>query len=205
MRKKFTIAYLFQHIYYRKLSLIRFFSTVYCRFLFRFIGVKIKKGSEFYGIPFIFFYSGSKIEIGENAKFRTARISNLIGINRRTTISTQCENAQIIIGNNCGFSGVVIGARESITIGNKVMVGANVLITDNDWHSMDPNDRENGIPESKPINIADNVFIGYSSSVLKGVSIGKNSIIGANSVVSRDIPENVIAAGNPCKVIKQLS
>jgi acetyltransferase-like isoleucine patch superfamily enzyme len=52
--------------------------------------------------------------------------------------------------------------------------------------------------------IGDNVWLGVNSVVLKGVTIGKNSVIGANSVVTRDIPPNVIAAGNPCKVIKQI-
>jgi maltose O-acetyltransferase len=49
------------------------------------------------------------------------------------------------------------------------------------------------------------VFIGYSATILKGVSIGKNSVIGANSVVTKDIPANVIAAGNPCKIIKTIT
>jgi acetyltransferase-like isoleucine patch superfamily enzyme len=119
-------------------------------------------------------------------------------------ISTHCKNAEIIIGDNCSFSAVVIGARESIQIGNNVMVGANVLITDTDWHSMKSGEREHGIVGSKPVFISDNVFIGYSSSILKGVSIGKNSVIGANSVVTKDIPANVIAAGNPCKIIKTI-
>jgi len=131
-------------------------------------------------------------------------MSNLIGINRRTIIATHSDDAEIIIGDNCGFSAVVIGAKESIRIGNDVMTGANVLITDFDWHALNPGDRKHGVPESRPIVIEDNVFIGYASTVLKGVTIGKNSVIGANSVVARDIPANVIAAGNPCKVIKPL-
>jgi len=120
-------------------------------------------------------------------------------------ISTHCKDAEIIIGDNCSFSAVVIGARESINIGNNVMVGANVLITDTDWHSMNPDEREHGIAGSKPVFISDNVFIGYSATILKGVSIGKNSVIGANSVVTKDIPANAIAAGNPCKIIRMIS
>ena len=132
-------------------------------------------------------------------------ISNFIGLNRRTIIATHSKNAEIIIGDNCGFSALVIGAKESIKIGNDVMAGANVLITDFDWHAINPEERRHGIPESKPIVISDNVFIGYSSTILKGVSIGKNSVIGANSVVTKNIPANVIAAGNPCRVIKTIS
>ena len=56
----------------------------------------------------------------------------------------------------------------------------------------------------KPIIIEDNVWLGINSSVLKGVTIGKNSVIGAGSVVTKNIPANVIAAGNPCRVIKKI-
>jgi acetyltransferase-like isoleucine patch superfamily enzyme len=201
MRRKVTIPLIFQLIYSFRLLMILIFSTAYCRLFFRFLGIHLQNGSKFYGVPFIYFCSGSKISMGKNIKFRTSQISNFIGLNHKTMISTNSQNAEIIIGDNCSFSAVVIGARESINIGNDVMVGANVLITDNDWHSMELNHE---IPKSKPIIISDNVFIGYSSTILKGVSIGKNSIIGANSIVTKDIPANVVAAGNPCKIIRNI-
>ncbi len=69
---------------------------------------------------------------------------------------------------------------------------------------MKANEYYSGVPDSKPVLIGDNVFIGYSVTILKGVQIGNNSIIGANSVVTKSIPANVMAAGNPCKVIKSL-
>ena len=105
----------------------------------------------------------------------------------------------INIGNNCGFSGTVIAAFKNIHLGNNVRCGANTLITDSDWHLDDPR-----VGVSKEIFIDDNVWLGVNSVILKGVRIGKNSIIGANSLVTSDIPENVIAAGNPCKVIRFL-
>lgn len=204
MIKKLTPALLYYKYHYLKLKFFSFWSTRYCRFFFRLLGIQLKKGSHFFGIPKVLVYPGSKIKMGNNIRFRTSPDSNLIGLNRRTVIATHSANAEIIIGDNCGFSAVVIGANDSIIIGNWVMAGANVLITDFDWHSMKPNDREHGIPESKPVVIADNVFIGYSSTILKGVTIGENSVIGANSVVTKNIPANVIAAGNPCKVIRPL-
>jgi len=205
MKKKLTIALFFQVFYRWRVSAIAFYSTIYCKIFFRFLGVRIKKGATFYGIPRVYLFSGSTISLGENIRIRTSPISNLIGLNRRSIIATHSDKAQIIIGNNCGFSAIVIGSKESITIGNDVMAGANVLITDFDWHAIDPAQRQHGTPESSPIKIEDNVFIGYSSTILKGVSIGKNSVIGANSVVTKDIPPNVIAAGNPCRVIKSFS
>ena len=142
--------------------------------------------------------------MGDKIRIRTSPISNFIGLNRRSIIATHSKDAEIIIGDNCAFSAIVIGARESVIIGNDVMVGANVLITDFDWHSMKIDERQHGIPKSKPVIISDNVFIGYSATILKGVSIGRNSVIGANSVVTKNIPDNVVAAGNPCKVIKSV-
>jgi acetyltransferase-like isoleucine patch superfamily enzyme len=185
--------------------ILTFFSTHYCRLLFRLKGIHLGKGSRFIGVPLTYLYPGSQITLGDNLEVRTAVISNFIGLNRRSIIATHDENARIVLGNQCGLSGVVIGAKESIILGNRVMVGANVLITDFDWHSLDPSQRSAGVSShSKPVIIEDNVFIGYSTTVLKGVHIGKNAVIGANSVVTKDIPANSIAVGNPCKVVSKV-
>lgn len=205
MKRKYTVALFFQVFYRWRLQLNSYFSTAYCRIFFRLLGIRLLEGSTFFGIPMVYFFSGSTISIGKNVKIRTSPISNFIGMNRRSVLATHSKDAEIIIGNNCGFSAVVIGAKESIKIGNDVMVGANVLITDFDWHAINPKERRHGEPKSSPVLIGNNVFIGYSSTILKGVSIGENSVIGANSVVTKNIPENVIAAGNPCVVIKQLN
>ena len=79
------------------------------------------------------------------------------------------------------------------------MVGANSTITDGDWHPDDPRSQA-----AKPIIIGDNVWLGINVTVLKGVTIGNGSLIGAGSVVTRSIPPNVMAAGNPCKVLRNL-
>ncbi len=167
---------------------------------------KVKHGSNinFWGIAYIVRYPGSSISIGSRCSFRSDRNSNMIGLNRHCMVSTHSANAKIIIGENCGFSGTVLGAKERIVIGNDVLFGANTLITDFDWHGVAPDKRRNYSGDSKEIIIGNNVFIGYGSVVLKGVTIGDNSVIGANSVVTKNIPANVIAGGNPCKVIKEL-
>ncbi|RZK14297.1 MAG: acyltransferase [Flavobacterium sp.] len=168
-------------------------------------GIRIGTGAKFIGIPFIYSFPDSKICIGKNVEIRSSKMSNFIGINRKTIISTQSKDAEIIIGNNCGMSGVVIGAKQSIIIGDNVMLGANVLITDFDWHPVNSWERRDASKaKSKPIKIEDNVFIGYSSTILKGTTIGENSVIGANSVVTSNIPPNVIAGGNPCLVLRKL-
>lgn len=151
-----------------------------------------------YGKTYLYKKKGSKIKIGNNCSFRSNDYSNLIGINRRCSISTLLPKAEIIIGDNCGFSGSVIGAFNHIEFGRNVRCGANTLITDSDWHL---DDVRTGKP--LPVIINDNVWLGEGTKVLKGVTIGKNTIIGAGSIVTKSIPENVIAAGNPCRVIKE--
>lgn len=91
----------------------------------------------------------------------------------------------------------------------KVEFGDNVFIAPNcsfytAGHPLDVETRNKGLEFAKPIKIGNNVWIGGSVSVLPGVTIGDNVVIGAGSVVIRDIPSNTVAVGNPCKVIKQL-
>lgn len=163
-------------------------------------GVKFKGLIFFNGFSYFSRHKKSIITIGNRSKFNNSATSNRIGINHKCIICTMNDNAQITIGRNCGFSGTTIGCATAITIGNRVNVGANSLITDTDWHDHDP---RSGIP--LPVIIEDNVWIGYGSIVLKGVRIGKNSIIGAGSVVVKDVPANVLAAGNPCTVKRNLT
>lgn len=164
-------------------------------------GVQLGKNVQFDGKCFFNRFPGTNIIIGNDCFFSSNFNTNKIGINRPCIISTlYSENhAKIEIGNNCGFSGTIIGAFKFIKIGNNVRCGANTLITDSDWHLDDP---RSGKPSD--VIIEDNVWLGEGVKVLKGITIGTNSVIGAGSIVTKDIPNNVIAAGNPCKIIKQI-
>lgn len=139
------------------------------------------------------------MSIGDNCVFYNSHNDNWIGIYCPCILSTLASGANLTIGNNCGMSGTVIGCANSIKIGNNVRCGANTLITDTDWHTDDLRTGKN-----KAVIIDDDVWLGYGVKVLKGVHIGRNSVIGAGSVVTHDIPANVIAAGNPCRVIKTI-
>ena len=163
-------------------------------------GIYIEANARFDGKCYFKRYPKSKIKIGKNCEFLSRSNANLIGINRPCMLSTLTETASIEIGDNCGFSGTVIGAFTSIKIGNNVRCGANTLITDSDWHPDDPR-----VGASKAVVIGDNVWLGLNAVVLKGVEIGANTVIGANSLVTKNIPANVIAAGNPCKEIAKLT
>lgn len=162
-------------------------------------GIEFEKFSFFNGLALFSKHNKSKIIVGRNSVFNSKSTSNLIGINHKCIISTLNSDALILIGSNCGFSGTTIGCAKEIVMGNKVRCGANTLITDTDWHGDDPR-----AGEPQAVKIEDNVWLGYGAIVLKGVTIGENSVIGAGSVVTKNIPANVVAAGNPCKVIKKL-
>jgi hypothetical protein len=163
-------------------------------------GVKIGSNSMFMGRCYFKRYPGSILKIGKGCQFLSKVNSNLIGINHPCLVSTLTKDAVIEIGDNCGFSGTVLGAFMLIRLGKNVRCGANTLITDSDWHIDDPR-----TGESKEVIIGDNVWLGVNSVVLKGVTIGNNSVIGANSVVTKNIPSNVIAAGNPCRVLREIN
>ncbi len=93
--------------------------------------------------------------------------------------------------------------------GNKVSFGDNVFIAPNcgfytAGHPLDYRQRNQGLEYAKPIRVGNNVWIGGNVVVLPGVTIGDNCVIGAGSIVTKDIPENTVAVGNPCKVIKNI-
>lgn len=90
-----------------------------------------------------------------------------------------------------------------VTIGDDCFIGPNVSIY-TACHSTDPVERNTRREWAEPVTIGDNVWIGGSVTILPGVTIGSNVTIGAGSVVTRDIPDNVVAVGNPCKVIKTI-
>ena len=109
------------------------------------------------------------------------------------------------MGDNVGISGSTISARQSIIIGNNVLIGSGCVICDNDAHPIHPMNRQDDRKtEVSPIVIGDDVFVGARCIILKGVTIGRGSVIGAGSVVTKDVPPMCIYAGNPAKFIKYL-
>lgn len=116
------------------------------------------------------------------------------------------ENSLIQIGNNVtinnNFSAV---AFDSICIKDNVIVGVNCSIIDSDGHHLNPDSRMDfHAVQTQKVLIEENVFIGDNVTILKGVTVGKNSIIGNGSMVTKNVPENVIVAGNPARLIKSL-
>ncbi len=90
-----------------------------------------------------------------------------------------------------------------IYVGDKVMIGPNVTIATAN-HPIDPELRAKGLQYNKDVHIGENVWIGANAVIVPGVRIGRDSVIGAGSVVTKDIPGGVVAAGNPCRVLRPI-
>jgi len=134
------------------------------------------------------------------------------------------ESGQVSIGTNSFIGGSTIICIDKIEIGNDVLISWGCTIIDNDAHSLqwelrknDVSDWKRGIEEgyagkykkwenvkSAPIKIQDRVWIGFNSTVLKGVTIGEGAVVGAGSVVVKDVPPFVVVAGNPARIVKDL-
>jgi len=142
--------------------------------------------------------NGSPIEIGQN-------ITIVATSDRKIRLSVWPRhpgNARIKIGDNVIICpGVRISAAAEILIGSNSMIAHGVYITDSDWH--DIYDRI-AMGEPKPVCLEQNVWVGDSAIICKGVTIGENSIVGAGAVVTASVPANCVVGGNPAKVIKQL-
>lgn len=148
---------------------------------------------------------GGKVCIGDNFYFSSGDAVNPIGSNLQGAIYVE-SGASLTVENNVGMSSTRMWIHDSVKIGDDVKIGGCVLMTDTDAHPMDFMTRRssNEGTKSAPIVIEDDVWIGAHCVILKGVTIGARSVVGAGSVVTKSIPSDCVAAGNPCKVIKNL-
>lgn len=144
--------------------------------------------------------------LGDGLELRSWKASNPLAPSHPVVLATRRASARIQVGHGCGFTGATIVAATSVIIGDRVLVGANSTIVDTDFHPLTRAGREADILAGAcaPVTIHDDAFIGMHCLILKGVTIGANSVIAAGSVVTRDVPPNVIAAGNPARVVKTL-
>lgn len=191
-------ARIMRKLFYWQLWLNEKCSTITALLKFKLWGIVFGKGNRIIGKIIVFKTPNSIIQIGNQCIINSSSKLNFRGINHPCILQTGTPHAKIMIGNHVEMSGVSIVSNHSVTIGNRVLIGANCQIGDRDGHS----NRYQSTP--MPIIIEDGVWLGMNVTVLKGVTIGEHSIIGANSLVTKDIPANCIAAGNPCKVIKPL-
>lgn len=169
---------------------------------------KVQFGSKLRVSGHIGLRNNGECIIGNHFVCTSGTMANAMGRNIRSFILT-APNAKLIIGDNVGISSTVLRCSKYIKIGNNVKIGALTIITDTDAHSLDyklrRDYRTDGVnARSREIIIEDDVFIGTSSIICKGVTIGTRSIIGAGSVVTKSVPPDEIWAGNPAKFIRKI-
>ncbi len=132
------------------------------------------------------------------------RLAPMLG-NGEILLQARGQAAVLQIGQSNQFSNnISIVSCGRITIGDRCLIGDQVAIYDCDAHEVDPVNRHRSSGEILPVSIGNNVWLGSRVIILKGVTIGDNSVIGAMSVVTRSIPPNCIAAGNPARVLRTL-
>ena len=149
--------------------------------------------------PWYTVISGDNIHIGESPTLVAEADQRVrIGVWGR-----EQGSGTIRIGDAVMISpGVRISASDEILIGDGCMFANGAYVTDCDWHGI--YDRTERDAQAYPVHIGNNVWVGDHATVLKGVTIGDNSIVAACSVVTKDVPANVIVAGNPARIVKEL-
>jgi acetyltransferase-like isoleucine patch superfamily enzyme len=180
--------------------------TPMARLLLYLNGTTVAKGLKVSGFLHVEVSRLGKLTIGDPFHANSGHRHNVIG--RRQKCIYWVEGT-LSIGNNVGMSSTAIICNHQISIRNNVTIGGNTVIYDADFHSLDPQIRNNKNLDKQgankaPVCIKDNVFISAHTTILKGVTIGENSVIGACSVITRNIPGNEIWAGNPARFIRNL-
>lgn len=179
-------------------------------------GGNLGKRAKVFNRIYLDIHPQSYVRIGDDFTFTSGESINPLCRTQRGCIVAERAETVIEIGHHVGMASPCLWAKERITIGNYVNIGGDCIIMDSDAHNLDWRVRDSGemfapmvsmdnhTAKCAPIVIKDHVLIGAKSIILKGVTIGEGSVIGAGSVVVKDIPANCIAAGNPCKVIKRM-
>lgn len=177
--------------------------------------IKYGKNFRVFNHLYLKIHVGALVQIGNNCTIMSGAGLNPLSRNIKTCIYVG-KKATLKLGNDVGISSSTLWVKESVSIGNSVAIWADCIIMDTDAHNLDwkirCSEETNEYGESvdmvtaasAPIVIEDNVLVGARCIILKGVTIGARSIIGSGSIVTKDIPSDCIAAGNPCKVIKSI-
>jgi acetyltransferase-like isoleucine patch superfamily enzyme len=170
-------------------------------------GVEIGRGCRFHGTPIVSKADGTaRIALGEQVVLTSVSRRTPLGVNHPVVLRALLPGAQISIGPGTGISGGSICAARSVSIGRGCLLGANVTVTDTDFHPVDARGRATlPIPDPQDLHsvvIGDDVFIGTGATILKGTRIGDGAVVGAGAVVSGTVEPGQIVAGNPARPIR---
>lgn len=177
--------------------------------------IEYGRGLQVHNVVYLTKHPEACMKIGCNVTVTSGEAFNPLCRNIRASFCLERPTSLIEIGDDTGMSSPCIWAKERISIGNRVKIGGDCILMDSDAHNLDyrvRGSRERIGKMSKdvltaktaPIIIGDDVLIGTRCIILKGVSIGARSIIAAGSIVTKSIPADCIAGGNPCRVIRML-
>jgi len=168
-------------------------------------GLDLGKGVVFFGRPIIDIRRGGQIIIGDGVTLNSRNHGYHINMHSPVKLYTDRAGATITIGRETRIHGACLHAYQSITVGERCLIAANCQIFDGSGHDLsfdNVRERINTHGTTAPIVIEDGVWLGANTLVLPGVWIGEGSVVGAGSVVTKDIPAMVVAVGNPARVVR---
>ena len=185
-----------------KLFLIHLLSGI-GRLLLRLRGVRTGTGIILSGFPLIKKFPGASITIGNGVTIHSLTRMNPV-LSHHTCLAALSNQASITLEDGCGISGATLVCVNGIRIGRHTLIGPKVqLLTA--LHPFDAAQRRTGLEAGRPITVGDDCWLGGGVIVCPGVAIGDRSVIGAGAVVTRDIPADSVAVGNPARVIRTLT
>lgn len=185
-----------------------FFWNIINKITFLLNGVSYGHGLYSRGKIYVYNKDVGKISIGKNVRLNSADWANPIGCGNHIWIQLIGKEADLAIGDGTGISNTAITCMQKVEIGKYCLIGSGCKIYDTDFHVLPIYNGDGvcvgGDIATAPIIIGDRVFVGAGCTILKGVKIGTGSIIGAGSVVTKNIPPNEVWAGNPAGFIKKI-
>jgi acetyltransferase-like isoleucine patch superfamily enzyme len=162
-------------------------------------------GMQLLGVPIVSVERGASMSIGERVILCSDSRDTALGVSRPVILRAMLPGAQLVIGDDCALSGTTVCAAQSVTIGQRCLFGADSIVTDTDFHPLEPQGRWSAPIEQaarRPVRIGSDVFVGARAIVLKGVTIGDGAVVAAGAVVTRDVPAGAVVAGNPARQLR---
>lgn len=198
-----------KHIFYNTLGKLAVFTEyiIIKRYLRRRSNLVIGSGVIIRGKPMIDLVPGAKVIIGKNVTLDSKNKGYFLNMHSPVKILADSENAFVEIGENSRLNGVCLHAKSSIKIGSGCLIAANTQIVDSNGHDLcfeDVTQRIHSIDTPKPIDIGDDVWVGANAIILPGTKIGNGSVIAAGSIVTQNVPEMALVAGNPARIVKKI-